>query len=97
MRTTRYLLTALAILGTCLLLSGCGKAIGGPRFYWDDQQRERLADNYTLPPLTADTKEENAVENPAVDAAKSDAKPATPAKAAPADNSGAGAVPRGKM
>jgi hypothetical protein len=30
-------------------LAGCGREVGGPRFWWDDKGKERLPEDYTLP------------------------------------------------
>lgn len=30
-------------------LAGCGREVGGPRFWWDDKSKERLPEDYTLP------------------------------------------------
>lgn len=42
------------VLGVLLLslsvASGCGRPVRGPRFWWDDRQREKLPDDYMLPP-----------------------------------------------
>lgn len=41
----------LAVLVLALSVSaGCGRAVRGPRFWWDDRQREKLPDDYMLPP-----------------------------------------------
>lgn len=38
-------------LGLCLcLLGGCGGAVKGPCFWWDDANRKELGPDYTLPP-----------------------------------------------
>ncbi len=42
-----FIFAILAIFGACAL-SGCGRAIGGPRFWWDDRNQTRLED-YELP------------------------------------------------
>ena len=41
----------LAILVVLGLAVGCGRPLKGPRFWWDDQKRERLPDDYQLPPV----------------------------------------------
>ncbi len=38
---------AAALAGLCFL-SGCGRTLGGPRFWWDDRSQTRL-DSYQLP------------------------------------------------
>lgn len=43
---TLFLTIALVSLG--IFLNGCGKP-GGPRFWWDDRNQERLSDAYRLP------------------------------------------------
>ncbi len=46
----RTLSTAiLALLAAALLCSGCSRTIGGPRFWWDDRNQERLGEEYQLP------------------------------------------------
>ncbi len=30
-------------------MAGCGREVGGPRFWWDDKNKERLPEEYTLP------------------------------------------------
>ena len=42
-----FFILYLAVL--TLTFSGCGKSIGGPRFWWDDRNQQRL-DDYRLPP-----------------------------------------------
>lgn len=45
----RNILVAIAIAATALVLTGCSRSIGGPRFWWDDRNQERLPDYYQLP------------------------------------------------
>lgn len=45
MRTTLLLIV---ILLAAPSLTGCG-SVGGPRFWWDDRNQERLPDSYQLP------------------------------------------------
>ena len=47
-----FRISALAVLcafalGLCC---GCGRAVKGPRFWWDDQKREKLPDDFSMPP-----------------------------------------------
>ena len=44
----RLFLIVLAFLAVTVSLSGCGRTIGGPRFWWDDRNQVRL-DDYELP------------------------------------------------
>ena len=47
MRRT-FLFALLALMGACFVLSGCGRQLGGPRFWWDDRNQAKLED-YELP------------------------------------------------
>lgn len=47
---------AVLILSLCAA-SGCGRPVRGPRFWWDDRQREKLPDDYMLPPAPPRTTE----------------------------------------
>lgn len=44
----RLFLIVLAVVAVTVTLSGCGRTIGGPRFWWDDRNQARL-DDYDLP------------------------------------------------
>jgi hypothetical protein len=48
MRNLFLLMTACAAFAALAALSGCGRAIGGPRIWWDDQNQARL-EEYELP------------------------------------------------
>lgn len=54
MRKSSALLLLVLFVG--LICAGCGK-VGGPRFWWDDRNQERL-DGYELPPDPAAPSEE---------------------------------------
>lgn len=43
-----FFMVSLGIVAVCM--SGCGKSVGGPRFWWDDRNQKRLSDDYRLPP-----------------------------------------------
>ncbi len=47
-RATYILFAVLALVCACGVFSGCGRRIGGPRFWYDDRNRTRL-DDYYLP------------------------------------------------
>ena len=47
MRTFSYVAALAAV--ALFLAQGCSRSIGGPRFWWDDRNQERLADSYNLP------------------------------------------------
>ncbi len=82
-------------LGTMLLGAGCGPAVGGPRFWWDDKKRERLPDDYALPPLSVSSAPEEATETaaPVEPAAAAEKAPAAPAPGA--SDSSALVIPAG--
>ena len=40
---------ALIVFSALVAVSGCSRSIGGPRFWWDDRNQERLGDSYQLP------------------------------------------------
>lgn len=42
------IVSLLALMCACFVVSGCGRSIGGPRFWWDDRNQSRL-DDYELP------------------------------------------------
>lgn len=53
------LLICLVLVG-CGVFVGCGGPIKGPRFWWDDRNKEKLSDDYKLPddlsaPATGDS------------------------------------------
>jgi len=80
---------ALVLVGI-LMLAGCGPAVGGPRFWWNDQERKRMPADYVLPPIGQEMPESEAKTN-------ADTEPVAPVKTDdPAKkSSSAGAVPRG--
>ena len=88
-------------LGAMFGLSGCGMAVKGPRFWWDDQKREKLADGYALPSVEEAAKPAPAAEDsdrnkPADPPAQKPQEPATEKpKTDPKQDSSAGAVPKG--
>ena len=51
MKGSRSILAAAAVgVFACVFAGGCGPAVNGPRFWWDDQN-QKVLENYTLPPL----------------------------------------------
>lgn len=66
---------ALAGLAGVFCLGGCGKA-KGPKFWWDDQNKQKMDEGYQLPPppqqeAVADNKESKALKKEAKAAEKS--------------------------
>lgn len=59
----RTLSTLLLFLTTAALFffSGCSRTIDGPRFWWDDRNQERLAEDYTLPASPGDEDAKKAI------------------------------------
>lgn len=45
----RKMLLLFSLVAAALLAKGCG-SVGGPTFWWDDRNQERLSDGYQLPP-----------------------------------------------
>lgn len=80
-------------LGTMLLGAGCGPAVGGPRFWWDDKKRERLPEDYELPPLSVSSAPEETTETTVPVAAEEKAPAAAPAPGA--NDSSALVIPAG--
>ncbi len=90
-RFARLVLLAplLVVMTLPALLTGCGPAVGGPRFWWDDQKQTRMPPDYQLPPLPASEAPAPAEEPPA------ETPPAEEADAPSNKKSTAGAVPKG--
>ena len=79
-------LAAITLAGGCFVddLLGRTKAVGEP-FYWDDQQKQRLADDYRLP-----AEPEPAPRDTSLD------RPPPPPGARTKEESAATAIPRGE-
>ncbi len=46
---TRILFLLFSLAVVAVSQSGCGKTLGGPRFWWDDRNQQRLSAEYRLP------------------------------------------------